>query len=215
MHPLIRSARPRRPRYPGRVTPWPTIHAALSASNDAPRKNDAEIDPRVWPIAASTFVTGSAIGVLLPVMPLFAASLNLTTAEFGLVGSVFGGTRLLANIPIAIASERYGRRPFLIFGPMCTAVAMVGTGLSGSLPALLLSRVLTGIGGSAQIAGAQLYLTDISRPENRARSLAPMSAAFNAGAALGPAIGGILAQVTRTLNPNPQPLTPNPRSTVC
>ena len=66
-----------------------------------PEDGDSDaVDPRVWPIAASTFVTGSAIGVALPVMPLFAAELGLSTAEFGLVGSVFGATRLLSNLPL-------------------------------------------------------------------------------------------------------------------
>jgi MFS family permease len=44
------------------------------------------------------------------------------------------------------------------------------------------------------MTGAQLYLSDISTPANRARTLAPSSAAFAAGASVGPAIGGALAQ---------------------
>lgn len=154
---------------------------------------DDGVDPRVWPIAVSTFVTGTAIGVALPVMPLFAREMGLTTFEFGLVGSVFGGTRLLSNVPLAVASETYGRRPFLTMGPMISAVSMLGTGLSTTLPVLLMWRVVTGIGGSAQMTGAALYCSDISKPHNRARTLAPMTAAFSAGAACGPAIGGALA----------------------
>mmetsp|Transcript_5926 Transcript_5926/g.14268 ORF Transcript_5926/g.14268 Transcript_5926/m.14268 type:complete len:402 (-) Transcript_5926:769-1974(-) len=44
-----------------------------------------------------------------------------------------------------------------------------------------------------QMTGAALYCSDISKPHNRARTLAPMTAAFSAGAAFGPAIGGALA----------------------
>ena len=129
--------------------------------------DDGRVDPRVWPIACSTFVTGSAIGVALPVMPLFAAELGLSVAEYGLIGSVFGGTRLLSNLPLAILTERFGRRPFLTLGPALTGVSMVATGLSTSLPMLLGARVMTGIGGSAQMTGAGLYLADVSRPSNR------------------------------------------------
>ena len=127
-------------------------------------------------------------------MPVFAAELGLSVTEFGLVGSAVGATRLLSNLPLAVASERFGRKPFLTIGPAITSVAMIGTGFSGSLGALLGWRALTGIGGSAQMMGAQLYLTDISKPWNRARTLAPTSAAFSAGASVGPAIGGVLAQ---------------------
>mmetsp|Transcript_31995 Transcript_31995/g.41124 ORF Transcript_31995/g.41124 Transcript_31995/m.41124 type:complete len:437 (-) Transcript_31995:227-1537(-) len=166
----------------------------LSASKqDKKNDNNNGIDPRVWPIATSTFITGSAIGVALPVMPLFAAELGLSTAEFGLVGSTFGAARLLSNPPLALLSEHVGRRQFLTWGPGITALSMVGTGLSGSLTALLGWRVLSGVGGSMQMTGGQLYLSDISKPENRARTMAPMTAAFSAGASIGPAIGGVLA----------------------
>jgi MFS family permease len=128
----------------------------------ASKEDDDSVDKRVWPIAASTFITGSAVGVALPVMPLFAAELGLTTAEFGLVGSVFGGARLLSNLPMGVAVERFGRRPLLVLGPALAGTAMIGTGLSGSLPVLLGWRVLTGLGGSAQLTGAQV----IEKAEN-------------------------------------------------
>jgi MFS transporter, DHA1 family, multidrug resistance protein len=117
---------------------------------DTPKKTNEEeknqsIDRRVFPIAMSTFIVGSAIGVALPVMPLFAAELGLSTAEFGLVGSTFGAARLFSNPPLAMLSERVGRRQFLMWGPAITAVSMVGTGLSGSLAVLLGWRALAGL----------------------------------------------------------------------
>lgn len=114
---------------------------------DSPKKpmdDENRIDRRVWPIAMSTFITGTAIGVALPVMPLFAAELGLSTGEFGLVGSIFGAARLLSNPPLAMLSERVGRRKFLMWGPGITAISMVGTGLSGSLPVLLGWRAISG-----------------------------------------------------------------------
>jgi len=59
---------------------------------------------------------------------------------------------------------------------------------------LLAWRVVNGVSSSAQMTGAQLYLTDISTPQNRGRTLSPTTAAWSAGAALGPAIGGIIAE---------------------
>ena len=171
-----------------------SFKVSVPEDDDPKAVDDGRIDSRVWPIAFSTFITGSAIGVALPVMPLFAEQMGLSTAEFGLVGSVFGGTRLLSNFPLAILTEKFGRRPFLTLGPALTGISMIGTGLSTTLPTLLGCRVITGLGGAAQMTGAGLYLADISRPSNRARTLAPMTAAFSAGASFGPAIGGFLAQ---------------------
>lgn len=94
--------------------PW--LHRAstslpIRANDDSdkrslPPNNGSRLDSRVWPIAASTFVTGSAIGVALPVMPLFCAELGLSAAEFGLMGSAMGLSRLTSNLPLAVAAER-------------------------------------------------------------------------------------------------------------
>lgn len=51
-----------------------------------------------------------------------------------------------------------------------------------------------GIGGSCQISGAQLYLSDISTIANRARTMVPNMIAFNTGTLLGPALGGCAAR---------------------
>eukprot|EP00301_Raphidiophrys_heterophryoidea_P003625 c11629_g1_i2.p1 GENE.c11629_g1_i2~~c11629_g1_i2.p1 ORF type:complete len:502 (-),score=113.01 c11629_g1_i2:255-1760(-) len=149
--------------------------------------------PGVWPIAGSSLLMGTAIGVVIPVMPVLAQSIGLASSEYGLVVGMMGATRLLVNIPLAVLGERWGRKPLLIFGPLCSSFAIALTGLSSSLQELLLWRFVTGVGGGAQMTGAQLYLSDISSRANRARTLAPMGAAFSTGMMLGPAIGGLLA----------------------
>lgn len=55
-------------------------------------------------------------------------------------------------------------------------------------------RFVSGTSGAAQMTGAQLYLTDISTAENRARTLAPSTISWSIGACLGPAIGGLIAE---------------------
>uniref|UniRef100_A0A7S4LNJ0 Major facilitator superfamily (MFS) profile domain-containing protein n=1 Tax=Eutreptiella gymnastica TaxID=73025 RepID=A0A7S4LNJ0_9EUGL len=153
-----------------------------------------QVDPRAWPIAASSLITGSAIGVVLPVMPLFAKSLGVSATELGLVVGVMGLARLLFNVPAAVVAQRYGRRPLLVGGSMMTSVGMGFTALSTTLMELMACRFMVGVGGSFQITGAQLYLTDISSKANRARTIGTNVIAFNAGTLLGPAIGGYLAQ---------------------
>ena len=44
----------------------------------------SRIDSRVWPIAASAMMMGSAIGVVIPVMPLFAREIGLSNSDFGM-----------------------------------------------------------------------------------------------------------------------------------
>ena len=68
------------------------------------------------------------------------------------------------------------------------------TATVSTLSELVAFRFLNGVGGSLQMAGAQMYLSDISTPANRARTMAPIGMAFAAGATVGPGIGGLMAE---------------------
>ncbi len=171
---------------------------ARSGTNDnatvgGSKPNKDKIDPRVYPIALSSLLMGSAIGIIMPLMPAISRELNISHGEFGIVVSVMGFTRILANIPASFAAEKFGRRPCLVGGPFISSTGMLLTAVATSLNELIASRFITGIGGSTQMAAAQLYLSDISTPQNRARTIAPQMIGFAVGATLGPAIGGILA----------------------
>ena len=49
------------------------------------KKPFLSLDARVWPIAASTLLMGTGVGVIFPVMPMFARDLGLSSSDFGLV----------------------------------------------------------------------------------------------------------------------------------
>eukprot|EP01059_Diplonema_ambulator_P036961 TRINITY_DN9532_c0_g1_i2.p1 TRINITY_DN9532_c0_g1~~TRINITY_DN9532_c0_g1_i2.p1 ORF type:complete len:454 (+),score=73.02 TRINITY_DN9532_c0_g1_i2:56-1417(+) len=152
-----------------------------------------KLDKRVYNIAVSSLLNGSGIGVIIPVMPLFANSIGISPAGLGMVVAVMGAARLVCNIPAAWAADRYGRKPLMVAGP---GVSAAGTGfcaIASSLPELLVFRVMSGFGGSLQMTGGQLYLADISTPETRARTMAPLAAAFSLGMMVGPMVGGIIA----------------------
>ena len=85
-----------------------------SVSNGGGSDDDQSLDKRVWPIAASNLLMGSAIGVMLPIMPLFAAENGISTAQLGAAVSAMGISRLLFNVPAAWAVEKFGRRPHRI-----------------------------------------------------------------------------------------------------
>src|SRR5213078_4233089 len=96
-------------------------------------------------------------------------------------------------------SDRVGRKPVIIMSLVGTAVGSLLTGLAGSLLWLLfLGRIIDGASG-ASVSVAQAAVTDVAPPEDRARLLGLLGAAFGAGFALGPAIGGIAALVSHRL----------------
>ncbi|KAI9034085.1 major facilitator superfamily domain-containing protein [Hyaloraphidium curvatum] len=185
------------PSAPAPPAPTPEIVEADRLPDSVPAaaaKDPDKIDPRVWPIAVSSALMGLAIGVVIPLLPLFSKELGLTTSQFGMLISSMGLARLVLNIPAATLVDRIGRKPLLVGGPLITSLSMVGTGLAHGLNELILWRMMTGAGGSLQMSGAQSYLSDISTTANRARTIAPTSIAFQIGFSIGPSVSGLLAE---------------------
>lgn len=149
---------------------------------------------RLVMVCVSTVLVMAGQGVVSPVLPLFARSLGVSAAAVGLTLGVFGFARMVLNVPLGILSDRYGRRLLLVSGPLVTAAGMAGSGMAGGIADLLAWRLLAGAGSAMYMTGAQLYLVDISTPRNRARFIGTNQAALLTGVAVGPAIGGLVAE---------------------
>ena len=85
-------------------------------------------------------------------------------------------------------SDQIGRRPALMIGLGASVLAYVVFAFAHSLELLVLCRFVQGAGGGT-VGVVQAYVADATRPEDRAKSLGWVSAATNAGVAMGPAIG--------------------------
>lgn len=144
-------------------------------------------------ISVSTVLVMAGQGVISPVLPLFARSFGVGAATIGLTLSFFALARLVLNVPLGVLSDRHGRKLLLVAGPVVTALGMIGSGFAGDIGTLLVWRVVAGAGSAMYMTGAQVYLIDISTPENRARFIATNQGALLLGVGIGPAIGGLLA----------------------
>lgn len=85
-------------------------------------------------------------------------------------------------------SDRIGRRPALMIGLGASVLAYGVFAFAQSLELLVLCRLVQGAGGGT-VGVVQAYVADATKPEDRAKSLGWVSAATNAGVAMGPAIG--------------------------
>lgn len=89
-------------------------------------------------------------------------------------------------------SDRIGRRPALMIGLGASSIAYVVFAYSRSLDWLFISRLVQGAGGGT-VGVIQAYVADATKPEDRAKALGWLSAATNAGVALGPVLGSAAA----------------------
>ncbi len=113
------------------------------------------------------------------------------------IGSLFAAypvCQLVAGPILGRLSDRYGRRPVLIFSQAGTALSFLILGLSRDFRVMLLARMLDGASGG-NILVAQAYVADVTAPEHRARGMGLIGMAFGIGFALGPLLGGLLLGV--------------------
>ena len=133
-------------------------------------------------------------GVVGPVLPLYARDYRDSATMVGLTLTVFALARLILNIPAGLIADRFGRRVLLIGGPILTSIGMFGSGFAGDIWSLLIWRFVAGAGSAFFMSGALIYLIDIAPPDLRARYVATNQWALSVGVALGPGIGGLVAE---------------------
>jgi DHA1 family tetracycline resistance protein-like MFS transporter len=136
-------------------------------------------------------------GLIIPVMPKLIAelkqiSINEASAYGGLLLSSFAITQFLFAPVIGNLSDKYGRRPVLLFSLLGFGIDYIILALAPNYGWLFVGRVIAGITG-ASFTTAAAYIADISTAETRTKNFGMIGAAFGLGFVIGPALGGLLA----------------------
>lgn len=131
-------------------------------------------------------------GIVLPILPRYARDLSISPTTIGLIVGSFSLAQMVFSPIMGRLSDRYGRKPVLIFSLCGTAVGSLLTGLAGPVWLLFLGRVVDGSSG-ASVSVAQAAVADVADPADRPRLLGLLGAAFGLGFVLGPAIGSLAA----------------------
>src|SRR3954453_2670313 len=132
--------------------------------------------------------------MIVPLLPFYATELGASATVVGLLVSAFSVAQLAVAPLWGNFSDRYGRRPAILAGLLLTSCAYVIFGFAGSVPVLLLSRLVQGLGGGT-IGVVQAYVADASSPEERTKSLGWLSAVTSLGAVAGPAFGSAMISI--------------------
>lgn len=132
--------------------------------------------------------------VVMPLLAPFAEQYGFREWQIGLLFSAYPLCQLIAGPILGRMSDRYGRRPILIFSQAGTALSFLILGLSRNFTVMLLARMLDGASGG-NILVAQAYVADVTTPENRSRGMGLIGMAFGLGFVLGPLLGGVLVSL--------------------
>jgi MFS family permease len=146
---------------------------------------------RLLVLFVTAFVDMVGLAMIVPLLPYYATEFGAGAGTVGLLISAFSIAQLAVAPLWGRLSDRYGRRPAILAGLLITAAAYALFAFAASVPALLLARVVQGLGGGT-IGVVQAYVADVSPPEHRTKSLGWLSAITSLGAVAGPAFGSLM-----------------------
>jgi DHA1 family tetracycline resistance protein-like MFS transporter len=130
-------------------------------------------------------------GIIIPLLPYIGLRLGASPQFITPIMASYSFCQFLSAPFWGRLSDRHGRRPILMCALLGLGLSYLALARSGSLAMLVGARLFGGL-MAGNISAAMAYASDVSRPENRARSLGLIGAAIGIGFALGPAIGGLL-----------------------
>ena len=153
-------------------------------------------------VLITLMIDAIGIGIVFPIMPdlmdrVGAGDTGEGAVWGGLLMAAYAGALFLCGPIVGSISDALGRRPVLIAALVMLALDYVIMALADSFWLLLLGRTLAGLAGATYIT-ATAYISDISSAEERAANFGLIGAAFGIGFVLGPAVGGLAAEISIT-----------------
>ncbi len=149
------------------------------------------MDRRLVILFITIFIDLVGFGIFVPVVPIYARELNASESLVGDTGALFSLMMFIFTPFWGTLSDRFGRRPVILIAVGLSALSYVLFAHATTITLLIVSRMLTGI-GSGNITAAQAYITDITPPDQRAKALGLIGAAFGLGFIFGPPLGSLV-----------------------
>jgi DHA1 family tetracycline resistance protein-like MFS transporter len=137
-----------------------------------------------------------AFGIIAPVLPdlirqFEGGDFARASSLIGYFGFAWATMQFIFSPILGASSDRFGRRPVMLISCFGLAIDYVIMAMAPSLRWLFLGRLISGI-TTSNVATAFAYVTDVTKPEERAKPFGLISAVFGLGFVIGPAVGGWL-----------------------
>lgn len=144
---------------------------------------------------AVVFVNLVGFGIVVPLMPFFAQSLQAQAWQVTLMFTTYSLGQFFAEPYFGRLSDRIGRKPILIVTTAFSVLFYILLAFAPNIWIAILIRFFSGL-SSGNISTIQGYVSDVSPPEKRSGRMSLIGGAFSLGFIIGPFIGGILSHET-------------------
>ena len=130
--------------------------------------------------------------IVYPLLPFYAERFHASPLIATTLVSVYALCSLFSTPIIGRLSDQFGRRRLLLLSQAGTCAGFLVLGFSQALWMVFLGRILDGI-TAGNLSIAQAYISDHTKPENRAKAFGIIGIAFGIGFTFGPAMAGWLS----------------------
>src|ERR1700754_1500426 len=138
------------------------------------------------------FVNLVGFGIVVPLLPFYAKSFQAPAWQMALIFSAYAAGAFFGEPFWGRISDRFGRKPILISTVCGNCLCYFALAFAPNIWVAFAVRFLGGLasGNGSVIQG---YIADVTPVEERAGRMSMLSAAYNLGFIVGPALGGLLA----------------------
>jgi len=138
------------------------------------------------------FIDLVGFGLVIPLLPFYAERFAASPLQMTMLFATYSLMSMITAPLWGRLSDRVGRRPVLIASMAAAALAYLGLAFAAALWMVFAARAFAGA-CAGNIAAAQAYIADVTSPDQRARGMGMIGAAFGLGFIIGPVLGGIVA----------------------
>ncbi|MCS7233268.1 MAG: MFS transporter [Synergistetes bacterium] len=145
-------------------------------------------------LAFLIFIAVLGVGIVIPVLPIYATEFGATGLEVGIVFSILSLSRLIGVIFVGSVADRYGKKKFIVFGLLIYLLSSVLYVYAKTLLDLIGIRLLQGLGSSMIVPLAMAYIGEMSPVGKEGLYMGIANTAFFLGLSGGPFISGLLVK---------------------
>lgn len=152
----------------------------------------ADVKRAIQVLLVCVFTAMLGLGIISPIMPLYAQDLGATLTQIGLLSSAWSISRLIFSTPMGRYSDVKGRKRVIAAGLLIYATVSILYTFARDFTSLVSIRFIHGLGSAMSMPVAMAYAAELAPQGQEGRYMGNINMAMFAGMGLGPFIGGSL-----------------------
>lgn len=134
--------------------------------------------------------------VMSPVLEQMAREFGITTGTAGLVVAAYGAPGIAVAVLAGPYSDRLGRKPFLVIGPLVMGLATLAAAMAPTFALIVAARIAAGVGGAVIFPNSNATVADVFPFRERGRAIAAVIGMNTMASVIGVPVAGIVAEAT-------------------